>query len=124
MNQHDNSVTYGPRAPEGYDFFTALKFARSLCEGADDNSEYVRGQAELICDLYGVSMDEKESISAYLLYNSEWRSVETALRDTIPTDAGLGDDEIDIITSAVLRALDKPSYGKLPMILIDAKLRD
>ena len=38
----------------------AIEIARDLCEpgNGERNPEYERGQAELICDLFGLSMNE------------------------------------------------------------------
>lgn len=36
----------------------ALFMANELSGGANTDSEYVRGQAELICDLFGIPMDD------------------------------------------------------------------
>lgn len=43
----------------------AISVAAGLNEGDDRescNEEYVRGQAELICDLFGIDMGEVESV--------------------------------------------------------------
>jgi hypothetical protein len=40
----------------------ALEIARNLTEPGEINSEYVRGQAELICDLFGIPMDCKQDV--------------------------------------------------------------
>lgn len=43
-------------------FATAIRAARSLCDGDTDsptaNDQYVRGQAELICDMFGLDTDD------------------------------------------------------------------
>lgn len=41
-----------------------LEYAQGLCEGASPDSEYVRGQAELICDLFGIPQDSKAVVVA------------------------------------------------------------
>lgn len=45
-----------------------LRAARDLCAGSGaTNPEYVRGQAELLIDTtYGLSMDDKADLIAYL----------------------------------------------------------
>lgn len=40
----------------------ALETARALTEPGEINNEYVRGQAELICDLFGLDMGYKEDM--------------------------------------------------------------
>lgn len=40
----------------------ALVAANSLCGGADPESDYVRGQAELIVNLFGLSADDRSDV--------------------------------------------------------------
>jgi hypothetical protein len=40
----------------------ALEIARDLTEPGEPNNEYVRGQAELICDLFGLPMDFRADV--------------------------------------------------------------
>jgi hypothetical protein len=40
----------------------ALQTARDLTEPGEPNDEYIRGQAELICDLSGLGTDYKEDV--------------------------------------------------------------
>lgn len=39
-----------------------LRTAREFTEPDVSNTEYIRGQAELICSLTGISTDEKETV--------------------------------------------------------------
>lgn len=50
-------------------FIAAIKCAQSLNDGADidSNPEYIRGQAELICDMFGIDSDEKDTIIERIL---------------------------------------------------------
>lgn len=45
-----------------------LAAARAFCADTEANadSEYVRGQAELICDTLGISTDRKDDVAAWL----------------------------------------------------------
>lgn len=48
-----NPETYWPPLAQ-----VAMRVARELTEPGEPNGEYIRGQAELICDLFGLPMDE------------------------------------------------------------------
>jgi hypothetical protein len=50
----------------------ALDAAASLCADTPGDSEYVRGQAELICDLFGIHMDHRQVVVRAIV-NGEWR---------------------------------------------------
>lgn len=39
-----------------------LEAARGLSEPGESNPEYIRGQAELICDVVGLHMEQKELV--------------------------------------------------------------
>lgn len=48
-------------------FAKIIQTARDLSAGAGDNGEYVRGQAELICDLVGLGTDDwRDAITALI----------------------------------------------------------
>lgn len=51
--------------------YAAIKIARSLNDGADEltlrSYEYARGQAELICNLFGLDMGDKYDVMAEIL---------------------------------------------------------
>ena len=49
---------------------TALLYAADLNDGdswEDHNEEYVRGQAELICSMFGIDLDEAEEVAKAIL---------------------------------------------------------
>lgn len=54
-----------------------LAAARAFCAGTPENvgSEYVRGQAELICDTLGIGTDRKDDVAAWLC-EDDYRSKE------------------------------------------------
>lgn len=60
-----------------------LKAARALNEPSESNREYIRGQAELICDAVGIHMDQKELV---MLCISHGKGVSKTIAEIIDTE--------------------------------------
>jgi hypothetical protein len=60
-----------------------LKIARDLTEPTESNREYIRGQAELICDYAGLHMDQKELV---MLCISHGKGVSKTISELIETE--------------------------------------
>lgn len=64
-----------------------LEAARALSEPTESNREYIRGQAELICDYAELHMDQKELV---MLCISHGKGVSKTIAEIMETERNYG----------------------------------